>query len=483
MKDNKNPTVCYLLSGFLLLKHLQNRLIYDIVYNVYVCAEKGGSVVKKRIILSVLLCSLVLTGCTTMNMGGVENLLTPPDLSSEQTEIKEALMETVGKNIKLKYPRLGDYRSAFLIADIDEEESEEAIVFYERTGITDTDGRLRMAILDKKDDKWTAVYDNAGMGTDVERVRIEKLGDEKFPTVLVGYSFAGNMGKVLTAYNYSNGALTERLHESYMNLEITDLDNNGEKEISLLTADNKVKVCVIDREGIRNFETDVESGTSGDYARVTNGKLRDGRNALYVDTSYSDGMTATQIIYAQNGFVKNPVYALQTDTSANTLVKTMRPTGYYSVDVDGDGVVEIPMPVIMTGYENEDVASQLYLTEWYDFNPSNLSFEKKNTGYYSITDGYCFMMPSRWTGSVTVKRDIAKNEIVFYKYSGDITDDSVELMRISVVNKSGAEEKMNEGFIKITETVQVEYLVKISDNKSEPLVPTESEVTYNFRLV
>ena len=72
---------------------------------------------------------------------------------------------------------------------------------------------------------------------------------------------------------------------------------------------------------------------------------------------------------------------------------------------------------------------------------------------------------------------------MFYKYNGDIKDDSVELMRICVVNKSSAEEKLNEGYIKIKETVQVEYLVKISDNKSEPLVPTESEVIYNFRLV
>jgi hypothetical protein len=144
---------------------------------------------------------------------------------------------------------------------------------------------------------------------------------------------------------------------------------------------------------------------------------------------------------------------------------------------------KISMSDLMTRYENEDVASQLYLTEWDDFNPSNLSFEKKNTGYYSISDGYCFMMPSRWTGSVTVKRDVAKNEIVFYKYSGDIKDDSIELMRICVVNKSGAIEKLNEGYIKIHETVQVEYLVKISDNKYEPLVPTESEVTYNFNLV
>lgn len=439
---------------------------------------------KKRIILSVLIGSLILSGCSPLNMGGVENLLTPPDLSSEQTEIKQALMSTVGKNIKLKYPRLGDYRSAFLIADIDEEETEEAIVFYEKTGMTsEGDGRLRMAVLDKKDDKWTAIMDMAGMGTDVERVRIETLGEEKYPTILVGYSFAGNMGKVLTAYNYSNGELTEKLHESYMNLEITDLDGNGENEITLLTADSKVRVCIVNGEEIRYFETDVETGTSGDYARVSNGKLTDGRNALYVDTSYSDGMTATQIIYAQNGFVKNPIYALQYETSANTMVKTMRPTGYYSVDVDGDGVVEIPMPVVMTGYENEEIASQLFLTEWYVFNPSSLSFDEKNKGYYSITDGYCFMFPKRWTGSVTVKRDIAKNEIVFYKYNGDIEDNSTELMRICVINKSGVEEKLSEGYIKVKETIQVEYLVKISDNKSEPLVPTESEVIYNFNLV
>ncbi len=439
---------------------------------------------KKGIIISLIIGSLVLSGCSPMNMGGVENLLTPPDLSSEQTEIKQALMETVGKNIKLKYPRLGDYRSAFLIADIDEEETEEAIVFYEKTGIsTEGDSRLRMAILDKRDDKWVSVMDMAGMGTDVERVRIETLGNEKLPTVLVGYSFAGNMGKVLTAYNYSDGGLTERLHESYMNLEITDLDNNGENEVTLLTADNKARVCVIDDEGIRYFETDVETGTSGDYAKVSNGKLSDGRNALYVDTSYSDGMTATQIIYAQNGFVKNPIYALQNETSANTMLRTMRPTGYYSVDVDGDGVVEIPMPVVMTGYEGEETPSQLYLTEWYIFNPTSLSFDEKNKGYYSITDGYCFMFPKRWTGSVTVKRDIAKNEIVFYKYNGDISDESTELMRICVTTKSGVEEKLGEGYIKIRETIQVEYLVKISDNKSEPLVPTESEVIYNFNLV
>lgn len=443
--------------------------------------RKGGAFLKKRIFMLIAVCSLMLSGCVSIS--GVESLLQPPEPSGEQTQIKQALMSAVGKNIKLRYPRLGDYRSAFLIADIDDEPTDEAIVFYEKTGISNSDGRLRVAVLDKKDDKWTAVYDMSGMGSDVERVRIEYLGAQKEPTVLIGYSFAGNMGKVVTGYKYLDGQFLETLHFSYLNLEITDLDNNGENEISLLTAEGTIKVCSATSDGFQFSETVVERGTDGGYAKVTNALLPDGRNALYVDTAYSDGMTATQVIYSQNGFLKNPVYTLQTTTTANTMVKTMRPTGYASVDVDGDGVVEIPMPVIMTGYENEDSGSWLYLTEWYVFNPSTLKLDKKNIGYYNISDGYCFMMPSRWTGSVTVKRDIAKNEIVFYKYEGDIFGDMKELMRICVVRKSDVAEKLSEGYIAIKESAQMEYLVKISDDKSEPLVPTESEVLYNFNLV
>ena len=74
--------------------------------------------------------SLFLSGCTGMSFT-VDGLLNAPKLTEEQGEIHEALTAAVGGSITLKYPRNGDNRSAFVIADLDGEQGEEALVFYE----------------------------------------------------------------------------------------------------------------------------------------------------------------------------------------------------------------------------------------------------------------------------------------------------------------------------------------------------------------
>lgn len=59
----------------------------------------------------------------------------------------------------------------------------------------------------------------------------------------------------------------------------------------------------------------------------------------------------------------------------------------------------------------------MLMTDWYVFDGFN-SLKKKNSSYYNINDAYVFMLPSRWQGLVTVKKDNATDEIVFYKYEG-----------------------------------------------------------------
>ncbi|MEG2429629.1 MAG: hypothetical protein RSA99_04525, partial [Oscillospiraceae bacterium] len=59
-------------------------------------------------VLFVLVFSILLTGCTYSN-AGIDTIMTPPKLSKEQNEIYAALSENVGKNIKLKYPRSGEF--------------------------------------------------------------------------------------------------------------------------------------------------------------------------------------------------------------------------------------------------------------------------------------------------------------------------------------------------------------------------------------
>ena len=74
---------------------------------------------KKMRILAVLAAACVMSSCSVA--GTAENLLSPPMLSAEQSEIYAALRKELGSEIKLKFPRAGDYRSAFIVANIDDE--------------------------------------------------------------------------------------------------------------------------------------------------------------------------------------------------------------------------------------------------------------------------------------------------------------------------------------------------------------------------
>ena len=99
--------------------------------------------------------SLLLTGCS---FGAtIDSLLVPPGLSQEQEQIYQALQNAVGKDIKLQYPTSGDYLSAFILSDFDRDGAEEALVFYDKTGLSAAENTLRMNILDKDGSSWRSV--------------------------------------------------------------------------------------------------------------------------------------------------------------------------------------------------------------------------------------------------------------------------------------------------------------------------------------
>lgn len=89
--------------------------------------KKAAAFLKAAAILSIA----ALTGCQAT----IENLLTAPKLTQEQSEINQALINSSGSSIKLKYPRGGEYRSAFVLQDIDSDGTQEALVFYESQSV------------------------------------------------------------------------------------------------------------------------------------------------------------------------------------------------------------------------------------------------------------------------------------------------------------------------------------------------------------
>ena len=130
---------------------------------------------KKILIIPVCLLCMALCGCSLS--ASMENMLAPPKLSEEQNEIYQELINSVGKNVKLKYPRNGDYRSAFVIKNIDDEPGDEALVSYESKDIRSGESALRIKFLDKSSGKWETVYDLACPGNEVEFKRSRRFRD------------------------------------------------------------------------------------------------------------------------------------------------------------------------------------------------------------------------------------------------------------------------------------------------------------------
>ncbi|MEG0693459.1 MAG: hypothetical protein RR444_10315, partial [Oscillospiraceae bacterium] len=183
---------------------------------------------KKKLLASMLAVLFLFSGCT-YSQTGIEGLMAPPKLSDQQNQIYNALVSSVGKNIKLKYPRQGAFTSAFLINNIDNEPTQEALVFYENTSNSSATMPLRVSVLDQQDGKWVSKYEVAVSANEVEKVSIVSQNEQTY--VIIGFNLLSKSEKVIMMYTYEDGILNEQFTTNCSNYEVFDIDNDKSSEI------------------------------------------------------------------------------------------------------------------------------------------------------------------------------------------------------------------------------------------------------------
>ncbi len=425
------------------------------------------------------LCASLLCGCAAG--GSVENLLSPPKLSAEQEQVYSALEDSVGKGVQLQYPRTGAYRSAFIVEDIDSDGENEALAFYRRSAVDGNDGSLRVNFLDSSGGNWRSVYDLAGTGTGIERVIISELGASGRKSVIIGYIGAAS-DKSFRVYSCAGGVMTDLFSDSYSSMFVTDIDKDGANELSVIHPNNEFtgkqayySLITDDGAEIRESSTVRLNDKSGDFVNIASGYVGTETPAVYIDSS-AGGELFTEIIYCLNGTLRNPVYLGESEM----IKDTARPAGYLSTDIDLDGIIEIPTLTYFPGY-NQDSSVKFYVTNWNVMD--NFTITKKYTSFYNISEGYCFIIPSRWDGLVTVKSDDSTGDIVFCKYRINLQNSTEELLRISAVTEEYSKERLGKGYTVLKSRDDMCYMYKLPDNSGEPLVLTETELVNNFYLM
>lgn len=426
-----------------------------------------------------LLTAASFSGCTFGT--SADSLLSPPKLSEEQTEVYNALVKSVGQNIRLRYPRSGEYRSAFVFADIDDDYGDEAVVFYEKAGETEGEGNVRINIIDQRDGKWTSVYDHAGAGTGIDRIFFSKLGESDETRIMIGYTKLSGERSV-RVYSYKDGLLNAEYSDIYSTMFVSDLDRNEQKELIIIRPNNQHSSASVSLVTSDSSDAVVETGRvelssrTTEFVNIASGYVGTDTPAVFID-GLSGGQLTTEIIYEVNGQLRNPLYLGE----SSMIEQTRRQAGYPCTDIDLDGVIEIPTLSLFPGYSEDFSGVKLYRTNWNILD--NYSIVKKYSSYYSISDGYCFILPSRWDGVVTARIDSSTGDVVFCKFSTDLENSTTELMRIAVASESKTPALLEEGYMILKSNNKMNYLIKCPETTDEPLVLTGTEISNSFYLM
>lgn len=393
--------------------------------------------------------AVTLTGCQAT----IENMLTAPKLTQEQSEIYQALINSTGTTIKLKYPRGGEYRSAFVLQDIDSDGVDEALVFYQSQSVQSGESALRLKVLDNFDGSWEAVYDLACVGSEVDSISFASLGDGKTTEILACYSLLNQSEKTMSVLNYSDGIISELYSGSYACMEVFDLNEDGQQELISVVPDKATQtamaVMFTKQDGVFRKLSEVPlSGIAAEYVSVSTGKLSGGNAALFLDYSKGAGQYSTDVLYCRNGAVYAPMNVLtNADGSQGNIISRFTNdymTDICCMDIDGDGAVEIPSMTPLPGYETLTKPEQLCAVEWYTV--ENNRYSRRYYSYYSSKYNFVLLFPSRWQGVVSAVLNTQDNEIVFISYDPEkqfTVDKTTELMRIRTIGKDDTEALVN----------------------------------------
>lgn len=382
-------------------------------------------------------------------------IMTPPGLSGQNALIQEAFEASVKdkNNIILKYPSTGDYRSAFVTKDIDGDNEEEVLVFY--TLKTD-EATVRINVLDLIDGEWVSVYDDTGYGSEVASVTFADFNNDGRSEIVIGWSlYEANASKVMTVHtvNVSDGkvrGLDTAVNQSYSYMGIADMDSDGKDEILVTWLDNsdtKLQksyaslLKMSDDKSITPVGNTVSlDGSVSAYASLKIQKIDKNRVIAYLDAYKGDDSMITEVIWWDSNAHALVAPLLDPETLSN--LKTSRSPAVPSLDIDKDGIIEIPVnEYSSTDRESTPVSSsqtnagetKLNLTTWCEMTPDGL--RPKRYSFVNNAIGYAFILDERIKDKIVVYRQTDKGVVTFYD-SEDGTKKHEPLFTLSVKRKN-----------------------------------------------
>ena len=188
-------------------------------------------------LLFILSLCMMLSGCS-FKFTQVSDLIRPPVYSQDNEELRKAFKTDFSSETVYKAPISGEYLSAFLSVNLDEDEDEEALVFYADDAFDKT---VSVAVYNRIDEEWKLSSQLEGDGCDVYSIEFSDFNGDSIDELVVCWSlFDSKSNKIVSVYsvNKDTATLTKLSAQMYTVKEFSDVDKDGDSELFLVYLDS-----------------------------------------------------------------------------------------------------------------------------------------------------------------------------------------------------------------------------------------------------
>lgn len=429
----------------------------------------------KRKFAVVFLFAFLLTtlcGCTP-TLSGVDDLMRPPKLSGENAGIEEAFARaTANRNVKMKTPTTGEYRSAYVLKDIDGDTEAEVITFYCDTA---DETAVYMHILDRIGDRWESVADIKGKGGEVDKIDFCDMNGDGVSEIVVCWSlFESSGSKVMTVYTAAfgknKGTVRELASEPFSQMVHIDMnaDENDDILLILLTSENEknrtiAKILMMDSDFGIYCPSSIALVPALRVSSLQSQKIDQTDNLqaiVYADCVLNETTAVTEIIYwdAEAMCLCAPL----TSDNQSEAPKTARAVNLSTADVERDGRLEIPTTRALESAVsiNSNEEQPLELTVWLSFDGNGLQVKEQGLMIYSSS--YLFRLSEAETETLAVVNNIPDRTCTFYARRAD-GGRGQALFELTVFPTTERMRRRPSEYVMLSESATLTYMYRITE--------------------
>ncbi|MBD9197769.1 MAG: VCBS repeat-containing protein [Clostridiales bacterium] len=382
---------------------------------------------------------LALAGCAMPKLTlDPEKLYALPELPARYTTLNQQLNALQEGGAEDAAPVSGSNIQPVQMVDLDGDGREEALAFFRQS---DGEKPLKIYVFTDNGDSYaqTAVIEGSGLA--VYSIAYSDIDGDGRMEIIVGWRVSMEL-QALAVYALEPDGARELMRTNYVKYAVADLNSDGMQEMTVFRADQDgvgAADCYVWKNGtlalgstIRVSMTMAELSQQG---KVTVGTLRSGEPALFVTGVADSARAITDVLLLRNSELSNSVLSLTTGVSR----ESSRFRSLYPMDINGDGITEIPRTVPLSPGEQETDVSQR--VDWISYDAAGTASRVLST-YHAMEDGWYLQLPEGWAESILVGRSASTDEtsVTFYMES-DAEDDQgyAALLRITALSGSNRE--------------------------------------------